>query len=142
MLQPFFHTLLADLARTLPLILRMQLYLIPFILLEQWIPAGERPRLGDYGLNIAISLSTATLALPLGMLVASAAAMARERLGLHPIALSLQPLERLPFWGEGLEAVVIVAVAFLMHDLWFYWAHRLEHQIPFLWQVRQAAPRR
>ena len=42
--------------------------LVPFMLLEQLRPVGKAPGWRDYGLNILIGLSTAVLALPMGLL--------------------------------------------------------------------------
>lgn len=121
----------------LPFILAMQVLLVPFIVLEQVLPAGPRPRFGDYVLNILISLTTMFLASPLGALAGAGGAALREQIGFTPLGFSFASLHDVAYVGGALEIAAILVATLLLHDLWFYWAHRIEHKVPFLWQFHK-----
>src|SRR5207247_2422903 len=38
-----------------------------------------------------------------------------------------------PIAGPALEVLAMIFVPLLLHDLWYYWSHRLEHRVPALW---------
>lgn len=63
----YLDQLAAALKQTMPLFIAVELLVVPFIFLEQWKPAGERPRPGDYLLNFLISSMTTAISLPIGM---------------------------------------------------------------------------
>ena len=109
------------------------LLLIPFIAAEQLRPLGRRPRFGDYGLNILVNFTTLYLSLPFAMAAAACSARIRLQLPCRPIGLSFHSLAAVPAIGPGLEIVAMIFIPLVLRDLWFYWAHRIEHQIPALW---------
>lgn len=112
-------------------------FFIPYIVFEQLRPAIRRPRRRDYGFNILISLTATIVAIPVGVLAGALAAW----LGAH------LPWQRLgfPFLGSGiggpmggaLEVLSLIFVPLLIHDMWFYWSHRLEHRIAPLWEFHK-----
>jgi sterol desaturase/sphingolipid hydroxylase (fatty acid hydroxylase superfamily) len=133
----FFETLARSLKGMFPgVLLWVVAPLLPFIIAEQARPLGPRPRWCDYALNIVISLSTSLLTVPVGI----AAGLCSARL--HPL-LSWKPwsafhsLGHVPVVGAGFEMVATVLLSVFLHDLWFYWAHRLQHKVPFLWEVHK-----
>jgi len=111
--------------------------LIPFILLEQVRPAGDRPRWRDYALNILISLSTSVLMWPVGVAAGFVSRALRGHLPWKPLAFSFARIGHVPWLGRVLEPLAMVLVPLFLHDLWFYWAHRLEHKVPFLWELHK-----
>jgi len=133
----FVDSVLPVLKGLLPQILVMQGLLIPFVILEQLLPAGARPRLGDYILNILISLTTLVLTLPLSVFAGAGGAYVREKLGLTPFGFSFGTLGEIPHVGGALEILAILAATMVLHDLWFYWSHRIEHKVPFLWEFHK-----
>jgi sterol desaturase/sphingolipid hydroxylase (fatty acid hydroxylase superfamily) len=58
-------------------------------------------------------------------------------LGLQPLSLSFDGLETVPYIGQGLKLIAIMAATLFLHDVWFYWAHRIEHKVPFLWEFHK-----
>jgi len=107
--------------------------LLPFILLEQWHPVGQAPKVRDYGMNVLISLSTAILSMPLGLAAGLWSSQLRDRLPWKPISFTFDSIGALPVFGPLLEVLAMIFVPLFLHDLWFYWAHRLEHKVPALW---------
>ena len=121
----------------LPQVLMAPLLLIPFIVAEQIWPARGRPRFKDYGLNVLISTSTAFLVLPLGMTVAAGGAWLGESLPWSRLSVNFETVSAVPYAGGFLKIVAMIAVPLFIHDLWFYWAHRIEHAVPFLWEFHK-----
>ncbi len=107
--------------------------LIPFMLMEQLRPVGEAPRWRDYSLNILIGLSTAVLALPLGLLAGMGSGALHRWLPWKPLSFSFAGLGGVPLIGPVLELLAMICVALFLHDFWFYWVHRIEHKVPLFW---------
>jgi len=111
--------------------------LIPFIVAEQLRPVGARPRWSDYATNILINLSTVVLTVPSGITAARCGGWLRAHLPWSPLAFSFATLRDLPHGGRALAFMAMVLAPLFLHDLWFYWAHRLEHAIPLLWEFHK-----
>jgi sterol desaturase/sphingolipid hydroxylase (fatty acid hydroxylase superfamily) len=111
--------------------------LIPFILAERIWPVGQVPRWRDYSANILISLSTAYLYLPMGIAAGLWSARLRAVLPWKPFAFTFDSLVAVPVIGSGLEILALIFVPVFLHDLWFYWAHRLAHRVPLLWALHR-----
>jgi sterol desaturase/sphingolipid hydroxylase (fatty acid hydroxylase superfamily) len=111
--------------------------LIPFIIAEQLRPVGEAPRWRDYGMNLVISLSTAYLALPLGIAAGLWSSRLRHLLPWKPLSFSFHTIGVLPVVGPGLEVLALIFVPLFLHDCWFYWSHRIEHRVPILWEFHK-----
>lgn len=122
---------------TLIAVVALPVMLLPFILAEQIWPAERRPGWRNYGLNILIAMSTLYLALPAGVAAGSASAALRTFLPWQPIALSYASLTAIPAVGPMLEVMAMIALPLILHDAWFYWAHRIEHKVPFLWEFHK-----
>ena len=111
--------------------------MIPFIIAEQRWPVGGAPRLRGYVMNILISLSTAFLSLPLGIAAGLWSGQLRHMLPWKPISFSFSKIGALPVVGPGLEILAMIFVPLFLHDCWFYWAHRIEHKVPMLWEFHK-----
>jgi len=111
--------------------------LIPFVVVEQIRPVGQAPRFRDYSMNILIGLSTAYLSLPLGILAGLWSSRLREYLPWKPVSFTLDRLGTVPTIGPVLEILAMILVPLLLHDLWFYWVHRLEHRVPLFWMFHR-----
>jgi sterol desaturase/sphingolipid hydroxylase (fatty acid hydroxylase superfamily) len=104
--------------------------LIPFIIAEQLRPVGKAPGFRDYGMNVLISWSTAYLALPLGIAAGLWSAGVRQHLPWKPLSFTFDRIGAVPVAGPVLEVLAIIFVPLFLHDLWYYWSHRLEHRCP------------
>src|SRR5579862_8770963 len=108
-----------------PALLYWTLPLIPFMVAEQIWPSGRTPRFRDYGMKILIGWSTVFLAMPLGIAAGLWSAQIRNALPWKPISFTFNSVGAVPVVGSGLEIVAMIFVPLFLHDLWFYWAHRL-----------------
>jgi sterol desaturase/sphingolipid hydroxylase (fatty acid hydroxylase superfamily) len=134
----FIQTLNSSIRGMFPGILYwLVLPLAPFIIVEQLWPVGEAPRWRGYVMNILISLSTALLSLPVGIAAGIWSSQLRHVLPWTPISFSFHRLDAVPFVGRGLAVAAIIVVRLFIHDCWFYWAHRIEHRVPFLWEFHK-----
>ncbi len=130
----FWFDVLVHIKAMLPMAAMFSLVNIPFIALEQIFPARERPRPGGYLFNFANSFLWLSLAMPLGMIANKAAQVVHQALGLEPFAIPLSGLGALPAIGPIVSVSAMIIAPLLVHDLWFYWSHRLEHQMKPLWE--------
>jgi sterol desaturase/sphingolipid hydroxylase (fatty acid hydroxylase superfamily) len=130
----FVHILLSSMKGMFPTLLMWSIPpLIPFIIAEQLWPVRRAPRWRDYTMNTLISLSTAYLALPLGIAAGLWSAQARQWLPWKPISFSFHNIGAVPYAGPALEVLAMIFVPLFVHDFWFYWSHRIEHRVPALW---------
>jgi len=112
--------------------------LLPYVLLERWRPVGKPPTWREYLLNFAISTSTIAVTAPLGVVAASIAESIRAVAPWPTIAFTFSDI------GIGsasidpiLRILAMIFVPLFMHDFWFYWSHRIEHKVKFLWAFHQ-----
>jgi len=133
----FVATMTTAAKGALPAIVAFPIMLVPFIVAEQIWPVGQRPGVRDYALNILISISTLFLALPVGVAAGIGSASLRQYLPWQPIAFSFADIGHVPMIGGALEIAALIFVPLLLHDIWFYWAHRIEHRVPFLWEFHK-----
>ena len=113
------------------------LAIIPFAVLEQIWPAERRPRVGEYITNILVSVSGLILSYPFGVLAGLWSAQVRQHLPWHAISFSFADVGTVPTVGPALEIFAMITVPLALHDGWLYWAHRLEHRVPLLWEFHK-----
>jgi sterol desaturase/sphingolipid hydroxylase (fatty acid hydroxylase superfamily) len=111
--------------------------IIPFAVLEQIRPVGERPRVRAYMTNILVSVSGLVLSYPFGVLAGLWSGQVRAHLPWHPISFSFSDIGKLPTVGPTLEVLAMIVVPLILHEGWFYFAHRLEHRVPLLWEFHK-----
>lgn len=133
----FIATMAVAAKGSLPAVVAFPIMLVPFIIAEQIWPVEQRPGFRDYGLNILISISTLFLALPVGVAAGTGSAALRQHLPWPPIDFGFADIGQIPIFGGVLEIVAMIFVPLLLHDMWFYWAHRIEHRVPFLWEFHK-----
>lgn len=133
----FWEAIVASTTRSLPFLVIGPLMLIPFIVAEQIWPVHRRPGWRDYLPNILISSTTAFLAKPAGVAIGMAGTSLREHLPWQPLAFSYSTVAAVPHVGGVLEVLAMIFLPLFVHDLWFYWAHRIEHKVPFLWEFHK-----
>jgi sterol desaturase/sphingolipid hydroxylase (fatty acid hydroxylase superfamily) len=134
----FLHNLLSSMKGMFPSLFYWTIPpLIPFIVAEQIWPVHARPKWRDYGMNITIALTSAYLALPLGILAGIWSADVRHYLPWKPASVSFSNIAAIPAVGHPLEIVAMIFGPLFVHDFWFYWAHRIEHKVPVLWSFHK-----
>jgi sterol desaturase/sphingolipid hydroxylase (fatty acid hydroxylase superfamily) len=133
----FVDMLTKSIGDMLPFVMIGPLMLIPFIVAEQIWPVHRRPGWRDYLRNVLISTTTLFLALPAGIFAGMASTVLRALLPWQPIDFSYSTIGTLPYVGGMLEFAAMIFVPLMVHDFWFYWAHRIEHRVPFLWEFHK-----
>lgn len=120
------------------LVISFPILLLPYVLLERWRPVGAPPTWREYQKNFAINISTAAIATPFGIIAAYVAETVRHAAPWPTIAFTFSGI------GVGsatidpiLRVVAMIFIPLFMHDFWFYWSHRIEHKVKFLWRFHQ-----
>lgn len=106
---------------------------VPFMIAEQLRPALARPRWQSYALNMAIGLTVVILAAPFGVAAGMAASHVHALLGWHPMEIPFDRIEAIGTIGPALKGALLMFVPLILHDIWTYWAHRIDHRVPALW---------
>jgi sterol desaturase/sphingolipid hydroxylase (fatty acid hydroxylase superfamily) len=108
------------------------------VVLEQIWPARQRPVLRLYGLNLLIAATTWAIAPLVGMLAAAGADRLRPHLPWRTIEFTFSDIHvGVPAIDPALRSLAMILVPMFVHDLWYDWSHRLEHQVPLLWRFHR-----
>jgi sterol desaturase/sphingolipid hydroxylase (fatty acid hydroxylase superfamily) len=113
------------------------LAIIPFAVVEQIWPVERRPTVREYITNVLVSISGLILSYPFGVLAGLWSEHVRDHLPWHAISPSFAAIGRVLTVGPALEIPVMIVVALILHDGWFYFSHRLEHSVPLLWEFHK-----
>lgn len=112
--------------------------LLPFFIAERLWPVNERPSLREYGLNVLIALSTTAITAPVGVVAADLANALRPHLPWHTIEFTFSDIHTgIPALDPAAQIAAMILLPVLLHDMWFYWSHRIEHAVPVLWQFHR-----
>ncbi len=106
---------------------------IPFMIAEQLRPALARPRWQSYALNMAFGLTVVILAAPFGVAAGMAAISVQTMLGWQPFVIPFDRIEAIGAIALLLKGALLMLVPLILHDIWTYWAHRIDHRVPALW---------
>ncbi|MCB1689768.1 MAG: sterol desaturase family protein [Halioglobus sp.] len=109
-----------------------------FLLLEKLTPVQKHTPAANYKLNWKITYSNLFLAPAFVALVVLVTAFLVDLTGLPSLSLSTAQLSvGLPVVDVVLQGGVIFLTACFLGDLWYYWWHRAQHKIPFLWELHK-----
>ncbi|MCB2067380.1 MAG: sterol desaturase family protein [Erythrobacter sp.] len=133
----FMQDLAAAAAGAIPAFFVPPIVMLPYILAEQLRPARERPQWRDYAFNIVLSAFAIYLTLPAGILAGMASEAVRSLLPWHPIAIPFDAMATAGLPGMVARVAALTFLPLLVHELWFYWSHRLEHRIGVLWEFHK-----
>lgn len=109
-----------------------------FLLLEKLTPVNPRTPRSNYWLNWKITSSS----LLLGPLFSAAVVMLTlhiaSAVGLPSLNIpSVDISVGIPILDMFMQAAVIFVIACFTGDFWYYWWHRMQHKLPFLWELHK-----
>lgn len=109
-----------------------------FLLLEKITPVQKQTPLSNYKLNWKITCSNLLLAPAFVALVVLVTALIVSLTCLPSLRISTSELSvGIPFIDIVLQGVVIFLTACFIGDFSYYWWHRAQHKIPFLWETHK-----
>lgn len=109
-----------------------------FLLLEKWRPASTPVPASNYWLNWQITLINVILSPVFTLLVIVLTAYAVQALGFPSLELTTATVSvGIPAIDLLLQGALIFLVACLLGDFSYYWWHRLQHTVPFLWEIHK-----
>jgi sterol desaturase/sphingolipid hydroxylase (fatty acid hydroxylase superfamily) len=109
-----------------------------FLLLEKLSPVRERTSLTNYWFNWKITLVNTVLSPVFAALVVVAMLWLTAYLDLPSLKLSTATISvGIPALDIFLQGVLIFFVACILGDFHYYWWHRFQHTVPFLWEIHK-----
>ena len=104
---------------------------------RRWPPVRRTPA-SSYAFNAKVMLfNLAVTPLFWGLAVALSSSVGRA-IGLPVLPYpTLSASLGIPFVDTALHAVVLFFVAAFLGDLWYYWWHRMQHELPALWEIHK-----
>ena len=79
-------------------------------------------------MNVWISLCTAFLSLPIGIVAGLWNGKLCNLLPWKPLSFGFHSIGAVPVIGSGFEMLAMIFVPLVIHDSWFYWSRRIEHK--------------
>jgi len=120
------------------IVISFPIMLLPFVLLERWRPYKTPPTWREYLMNFLINVSSFAIVAPLGIVAAYAASAIRAHAPWPTLAFTFSDIGiGVPVMDSALRIFAMIFIPLFMHDLWFYWSHRLEHKVKLLWSFHQ-----
>lgn len=109
-----------------------------FLLLEKLKPVKKYAAGFNYKLNWKITGSNLLLAPVFAATVALLTVSLVNFFGLAQLRVSTSELSvGIPFIDIILQGVAIFFTAVFLGDFWYYWWHRAQHRVPFLWEIHK-----
>lgn len=109
-----------------------------FLLLERWAPARSGQPRSNLWFNWKIVGLNFLLSAPFYAFAVSVASLAASSIGGPFLSFPLfEDLGEVPFVGVSLQAAALFFVACFVGDFWYYWWHRAQHEVPFLWELHK-----
>ena len=109
-----------------------------FLLLEKLTPVQPNTPRSNYTLNWKITLSNLLLAPTFVAFVLITTVYLVSVTGLTQLRIPTSELSvGIPFLDVILQGIVIFFTAVFLGDFWYYWWHRAQHQVPFLWELHK-----
>jgi sterol desaturase/sphingolipid hydroxylase (fatty acid hydroxylase superfamily) len=109
-----------------------------FLLLEKLSPVRERTSLTNYWFNWKITLVNTVLSPVFAAVVVVAMLWLTAYLDLPSLKLSTAVITvGIPALDTFLQGVLIFFVACILGDFHYYWWHRFQHTVPFLWEIHK-----
>jgi sterol desaturase/sphingolipid hydroxylase (fatty acid hydroxylase superfamily) len=109
-----------------------------FLLLEKFKPVQPHTPRSNYSLNWRITLSNLLLAPVFSTFVLIFTAYVASVSGFPSLKLSTVEISvGIPVLDIFLQGTVIFFAACFMGDFSYYWWHRLQHTLPFLWEMHK-----
>jgi sterol desaturase/sphingolipid hydroxylase (fatty acid hydroxylase superfamily) len=109
-----------------------------FLWLERKMPVQPHTPRSNYWLNWRITFSNLLLAPGFAALVTLFTVYVAGTSGLPSLEVpALELSVGLPLADTLLQGAVIFFTACFLGDFWYYWWHRLEHTVPFLWEMHK-----
>ena len=109
-----------------------------FLLLEKLKPVKKYTSRSNYTLNWKITCSNLLLAPPFAAIVLLFGVSLVNFSGLAQLRLPTSELSvGIPFFDVILQGTIIFFTAVFLGDFWYYWWHRAQHKVPFLWELHK-----
>ncbi|MEJ6539046.1 MAG: sterol desaturase family protein, partial [Halioglobus sp.] len=109
-----------------------------FLLVEKFKPVTQYASRSQYALNWKITCSNLLLAPPFAAMIVLFAVSLVNYSGLTQLRIPTSELSvGIPFLDVILQGIVIFFTAVFLGDFWYYWWHRAQHQVPFLWELHK-----
>lgn len=109
-----------------------------FLLLEYRWPVNEQTPRSNYVFNWKIVLSNLVLTPLVFALVVAGTRSVANALGLPAFPYpDLTGSLGVPILGPLLQGIVLFVTAVFLNDFWYYWWHRMQHELPALWELHK-----
>lgn len=108
------------------------------LLLEKLTPVNAHTPRSNYLFNWKIVLSNLLLTPLFYALAVALSAIVARALGLPALPYPAFDLSLgVPVLDAVLEGLVLLLTACFLTDFWYYWWHRMQHELPFLWELHK-----
>ena len=109
-----------------------------FLLLERRVPVVPGQPRSNLWFNWRVVLANFVLSAPFYAFAVAFSLVAAHAVGgpFVPFPL-LEPVAHVPLVGPALHVAALFLLACFLGDFWYYWWHRAQHEVPFLWELHK-----